>query len=85
MRHMSRGIRKMVSLDSRPPSIANGIIIGIGNLQRSKMRVLLNCSSQDTLLWGIDHKTVKRLGISICLILVVFPQFNGTKFSKLQF
>ena len=45
MRHSSRGIRKMVSLDSRPPSIANGIIIGIGNLQRNKMRVLLNCSS----------------------------------------
>ena len=45
MRHLSRGIRKMVSLDSRPPSIANGIIIGIGNLQRNKMRVLLNCSS----------------------------------------
>ena len=71
MRHMSRGIRKMVSLDSRPPSIANGIIIGIGNLQRSKMRVLLNCSSnayaaEDNLLRGIDKRTVKRLGISIC-------------------
>ena len=68
MRHMSRGIRKIVSLDSRPPSIANGIIIGIGNLQRSKMRVLLNCCSSSNAyaagvaaeIRGGDNKTVRR-------------------------
>ena len=79
---MSRGIRKIVSLDSRPPiyckwhnnrhrEFAKKQNAIAAQLQQQR---LCSSSSRDTLLRGINNKTDNRLGIQFVNIPMLSSQ-----------